>query len=290
MRTYRFRILNVFAESTFGGNPLCVFEDGAGLSDAEMLALALQFNLSETTFILPSASATARMRIFTPGYEMPFAGHPTLGTSQVVRALAGTGDSLTLETLAGIVPVQAQGDRWTLAAPGGSTPEARAPASSPALIAARLGLHEDDLLSEPLWLDTGAHQLVVPLKNADAVRRARPDPARLDEWEASKGGRRVAYLFAFDGRHDDGADRVLARYFSVKPGAGVVEDPGTGSACANLGGWCIATGRALPLRARVAQGEAVNRPCILGLEITADREVRVSGRVLELGSGSITLP
>ncbi|CAM3779028.1 PhzF family phenazine biosynthesis protein [Bordetella sputigena] len=290
MRTYRFRILNVFAETTFGGNPLCVFEDGRGLSDAEMQALAVQFNLSETTFILPSASASARVRIFTPGYEMPFAGHPTLGTSQVVRAVAGTGDSLTLETLAGVVPVRADGDTWTLSAPGGATPQTQAPARSAAAIAAQFGLGEDALAARPLWVDTGAHQLMVPLKSADAVRRARPDAALLEQWEAGKAGRQVAYLFAFDGRGQDGSERVVARYFFVRPGAGVVEDPGTGSACANLGGWCIAMGRDLPLRARVEQGEAVGRPCILGLEVTPGREVRVSGRVLELGSGTITLP
>jgi PhzF family phenazine biosynthesis protein len=290
MRTYRYRLLNVFAETTFGGNPLCVFEDGSGLSDTEMQALALQFNLSEITFILPSQSATARVRIFTPGYEMPFAGHPTLGTSQVVRALTGAGDSLTLEMQAGVVPVRAQGNTWTLAAPAGSNPEVRQPALSAAAIAAQFGLGTDDLLSEPLWLDTGAHQMLIPLKSADAVRRARPDGARLDQWEVNKAGRQGAYLFAFDGRDGDGAERVLARYFFVKPGGGAAEDPGTGSACANLGGWCIATSRPLPVRIRVQQGEQAGRPCVLALEVTADRQVRVSGQVLELGSGTIVLP
>lgn len=290
MRTYRYRILNVFAETTFGGNPLCVFEDARGLSDAEMQALALQFNLSETTFILPSRSATARMRIFTPGYEMPFAGHPTLGTSQVVRALSGTGDSLTLETLAGDVAVRAHGNTWTLSAPGGDAPEVRRAALPAATIATQLGVDASELLSEPLWLDTGAHQLLVPLRSADAVRRARPAAAHLDEWEASKAGRRVAYVFAFDGMRADGTQGVLARYFFIKPDGSLVEDPGTGSACANLGGWCIATGRALPARIRVEQGEQVGRPCVLGLEVTVDRQVRVSGQVLELGSGTIALP
>ena len=116
MRAYRFRLLNVFAETTLGGNPLCVFEDGNGLSDADMQALALQFNLSETTFILPSATATARVRIFTPSFEMPFAGHPTLGTAHVVRELSMAGDAITLEMRAGIIPVKATGDRWQLAA------------------------------------------------------------------------------------------------------------------------------------------------------------------------------
>ena len=86
MAAYAFRILNVFArEGRLTGNPLCVFEDGTGLDAATMQALARQFNLSETTFILPSDKANARVRIFTPSYEMPFAGHPTLGTAHVVR-------------------------------------------------------------------------------------------------------------------------------------------------------------------------------------------------------------
>ncbi|ARP85926.1 PhzF family phenazine biosynthesis protein [Bordetella genomosp. 9] len=290
MRTYRFRILNVFAESAFGGNPLCVFEDGRGLSDAEMQALALQFNLSETTFILPSEAATARVRIFTPGYEMPFAGHPTLGTSQVVRALTNAGDRITLEMQAGIVPVQAEGNVWTFAAPGGASPKVTAPSLPAERIAAQMGVMPRDLAGAPLWVDTGAHQLLIPLGSADAVRRAAPDPALLAEWEISKAGRKTAYLFAFDGHGPDGAERVVARYFFVKPGGGVVEDPGTGSACANLGGWAVATGRALPLRARIEQGEQTGRPCVLGLEVTADKEVRVQGQVWEFGDGVISLP
>ena len=93
MSTYAFRIVNVFAESPLAGNPLCVFEDARGLDAATMQALALQFNLSETTFVLPSQRATAHVRIFTPTFEMPFAGHPTLGTAHVVRDLAGAGDA-----------------------------------------------------------------------------------------------------------------------------------------------------------------------------------------------------
>jgi len=112
-----FRIVNVFTRgASLSGNPLCVFEDGSLVDDATMQALARQFNLSETTFILPSAKATARVRIFTPGYEMPFAGHPTLGTAHVVRALGRAGDAVALEMKAGIIPVNARGDRWTLQA------------------------------------------------------------------------------------------------------------------------------------------------------------------------------
>ncbi|QRQ88269.1 PhzF family phenazine biosynthesis protein [Cupriavidus oxalaticus] len=286
MPTYAFRLLNVFAESTFGGNPLCVFEDARGMDEATMQALALQFNLSETTFILPSDNASARVRIFTPGYEMRFAGHPTLGTAHVVRELAGTGDTLTLEFLAGVVPVTAQDDVWTFTAPHSGMPKT-APAGLPdAELASLLGLQESDLLVSPLWVDTGADQLLVAVNSTDAVRRANPDSARLDIWPQSSLGRKTAYVFAFDPGQPG---RVLSRYFFTKQGGGVAEDPGTGSACANLGGWLLATGRALPAEYLIDQGEAVGRPCRLRLSVGAGGAIRVGGRVLEIGRGTVTL-
>src|SRR6266404_6055356 len=124
MSAYAYRIVNVFTQgrAPLSGNPLCVFERAQTLDAASMQALALQFNLSETTFILPSETADARVRIFTPTYEMPFAGHPTLGTAHVCRALGLGANSLRLELRAGLVPVDAHGNRWTLTAP---TPTSR---------------------------------------------------------------------------------------------------------------------------------------------------------------------
>jgi len=278
MSRYAFRIVNVFAESPLAGNPLCVFEDARGLDAATMQALALQFNLSETTFVLPSQRATAHVRIFTPTFEMPFAGHPTLGTAHVVRDLAGAGDAVTLEMKAGVIPVAAAGDRWTLSA---NAPRHRAPAASPADLAAMLGLAASDIGGTPLWVDTGSEQLVIPLATADAVRRASPTAQALRA-HGSNGQRAMAYVFAREG------DRVLARFFFPKHES-VLEDPGTGSACANLGGWLLATGAALPQRVDVDQGEAVDRPCRLGLEVTADRQIKVSGRVIEIARGTVTL-
>jgi PhzF family phenazine biosynthesis protein len=274
----RYRVVNVFAEHTLAGNPLCVFEDGSGVDDATMQALALQFNLSETTFLLPSSRADARVRIFTPTFEMPFAGHPTLGSAHVARALGRGGDALTLEMRAGIIPVTAAGDRWTLAA---NAPTWREPAASRAQLARALGLATDDVGERPLWIDTGSDQLVVPLVSFDAVRRATPDAAALQR-DASNGTRAMAYVFAREGDH------VLARFFFPKHGS-VIEDPGTGSACANLGGWLIATGAPLPQRLSIDQGDAVGRPCRLALDVDGDRGIRVGGRVVELGLGTVTL-
>ena len=280
MTDYRFRIVNVFAESPLAGNPLAVFEDARGLSDQTMQALALQFNLSETTFVLPSDVATRCVRIFTPAFEMPFAGHPTLGTAHVVRAIANAGDRVTLEMHAGNIPVRADGDVWTLTA---NAPKHRAPDASRDALASMLGLAPADLdpSRPPLWVDTGSEQLIVPLASFDAVRRARPSATAMQE-SASNGPRALAYVFSRE------SDHVLARFFFLKYGA-VVEDPGTGSACANLGGWLLATGAPLPQRLRVDQGEAVGRPCRLGLGVDVDRSISVSGRVIEIGRGTMTL-
>jgi len=280
MTHYAFRIVNVFAEAPLAGNPLAVFEDGHGLDDATMQALALQFNLSETTFVLPSRVATAQVRIFTPSFEMPFAGHPTLGTAHVVRAIANAGDRLTLEMRAGIIPVTADGDTWTLTA---NAPRHRSPAATRLQLASMLGLSVADLdaSAEPLWVDTGSEQLLVPLASFAAVRRAQPAAAQLQA-DGNNGQRAMAYVFAREGDH------VLARFFFPKHGT-VIEDPGTGSACANLGGWLLATDAPLPQRLSIDQGEAVGRPCRLGLAVESDRSIHVSGRVIEIGRGTVSL-
>jgi trans-2,3-dihydro-3-hydroxyanthranilate isomerase len=288
MRQYRFRIVNVFAKSTFGGNPLCVFEDARGLADGEMQAIARQFNLSETTFILPSTRADALVRVFTTGYEMRFAGHPTLGTAHVLRALRGAGDRLRLEFLAGVVPVEADGDFWTLTAPTQGAPVVHAPLVPGAVIAALLGLEAGDIAAEPLWVDTGADQLLVPVRSADAVRRAAPDASRLSEWPLSSLGRKTAYVFAVDGNAGE-ARNVVARYFFTTAGNGVSEDPGTGSACANLGGWWLHQQRDLPLTATISQGDGIGRPCRLSLRVDLQHAIRVGGRVQAFAQGSITL-
>ncbi|WP_322881261.1 PhzF family phenazine biosynthesis protein [Pandoraea sputorum] len=287
-RSYAFRIVNVFAESTFGGNPLCVFEDARGMSDDEMRLLARQFNLSETTFILPSDTVDAHVRIFTPGYEMRFAGHPTLGTAHVLRSLRGLGDNVTLQFAAGLVPVQAQGDHWTLTAPSSGEPKIQKATEADSDIAALVRLSRDDLAQSPQWVDTGADQLLIPVRDADAVARAQPDSAKLERWPLSSLERKTGYVFSIDDRQGNEL-QVTARYFFTTQGGGVSEDPGTGSACANLGGWLIGQGYPLPVRARVSQGDAIERACRLTLEVTADREIRVGGNVIEIARGEVTL-
>ena len=282
MHTLRYRIVNVFAESALAGNPLCVFEDGSGLDPAQMQALALQFNLSETTFILPATdkTATARVRIFTPGFEMPFAGHPTLGTAHVVRELKKAGDAVKLEMQAGVIPVSAQGDEWTLRA---NTPASHPPQATRKDFAQMLGVNEADVLDGALWVDTGSEQIIIPLASADAVERCQPNAELLLRHTVGNKRKGLAYVWA---RVDD--KTIRARFFFNKH-ASVIEDPGTGSACANLGGWFVAQRTPLPFAAQVLQGDQVGRPCRLGLKVDKDGQIFVSGRVIALGRGEISL-
>jgi trans-2,3-dihydro-3-hydroxyanthranilate isomerase len=281
MSSRPFRIVNVFThrQGSLSGNPLCVFENGAGLDSQEMQALARQFNLSETTFILPSSRANARVRIFTPSYEMPFAGHPTLGTAHVCRSLKLGGDALQLEMQAGLIAVDAHQDRWTLTAP---TPDWRELQASHATLAEALGLDERDIGERPLWVKAGTEQLIVPLTSEDAVRRVSPQASAVASMH-SEDGIGMAYVFA-----ESGANRTLARFFFPQNGA-MLEDPATGSATANFGGWCLAMGRPLPLRVQISQGEFISRPSSLYLEVNAARQIRVGGDVIEIGSGAVTL-
>lgn len=288
----RFRLLNVFVDGDdpFSGNPLCVFEDGSGLSDGHMQRLARQFNLSETTFVRRVAersrgegggAVAASVRIFTPSYELPFAGHPTLGTAHVVRELLGTGDELVLRMPAGDIPVRSSAsdpNRWTLQA---RHPRTRPVDATAAEIGAMLGL-EPAAVGEPLWVDTGVEQLIVPVASPAAVVAAYPDPALLRAHAISSAGESLVYVWA-----PTAAGEVAARLFFTQDAA-VVEDPATGSACANLGGWLLANGHRA-LHRRIRQGEAVQRPSVLDLSVDEAGEIFVSGAVRQVGSGTVTV-
>ena len=282
--SYAFRIVNVFTvgDDRFSGNPLCVFEDARGLEPAQMQALARQFNLSETTFVLPPTreGADARVRIFTPGFEMPFAGHPTLGTASVIAAGR---TSVTLEMKVGLVPVTTDGTTWTLKT--ARAPETRAVDASNQELAHMLGLPDGAISDQPLWVNTGSEQLVIPIASKDLVRAAAPSYELLAKHGMSPTREEaMAYLWAKGAPGEDD----LVRFFFTLSGS-VIEDPATGSACANLGGWHLATGQPLPIMRTLGQGEAVGRPSRLGLRVSADGGIYVTGAVIELGRGSIDL-
>jgi len=292
-RPLRYWILNVFTDgdNPFSGNPLCVFEDASGLSDDTMQGLARQLNLSETTFVTPGdGEVSAHVRIFTPNYEMPFAGHPTLGTAYVVRALFGGGDSagdsagdsrgtVLLRMPAGDIPVRADGDVWTLTA---NPPTSYPVEVSRSDLSAMIGLSADCVAAEPLWVDTGTVQLILPLRSARDVRAASADPRLLAKFAKRPDGEALVYLWA-----PTGADTIEARLFFTQ-GNAAIEGPATGSACANLGGWFLANGQQ-GLRRRVYQGSAIQRPSVLDLAVADDGTILVSGAVREVGAGTFTL-
>jgi trans-2,3-dihydro-3-hydroxyanthranilate isomerase len=277
-----YRILNVFidGDNPFSGNPLCVFEDAADLSDEDMQNLARQLNLSETTFITPGgADVSANVRIFTPSYEMPFAGHPTLGTAYVVHELSSTGDAILLRMPAGDIPVRVTDNVWTM--------QVNAPVSYPvdaqrSNLTAMIGLTADRVAAEPLWVDTGSLQLILPLRSARDVRAASADPKLLARFATRPDGESLVYIWA-----PTGPDTIEARLFFTQSHA-VLEDPATGSACANLAGWFLANEQR-GIRRRIRQGSAIRRPSVLDLAVGEDGTILVSGAVREVGRGTFKI-
>ena len=277
-----YRLLNVFAqpEDPFSGNPLAVVQDAADLSEDQMQGIARQFNLSETTFLVPPADdADAGVRIFTPHYEMAFAGHPTLGTAHVVRALGLAGDALTLSMPAGVIPVRAEGDAWTLTANRGSV-QADYQVDE---IASCVGLSADDLVGPVQQVSTGSAQVMARAADVEAVRRAVGDAAAMRRFAGmgTRGGETLVYLWC-----ETGEGQIEARALFTQ-GTAAIEDPATGSACSNLGTWLAAQGRSG--RWEVSQGSQVGRPSTLVLMVGEDGTVRVGGLVRELGEGLLEL-
>jgi PhzF family phenazine biosynthesis protein len=144
-----------------------------------------------------------------------------------------------------------------------------------------LGIEEAEIGDRPLWVNTGTEQLIVPLNTESAVRRAALRTDALSQLN-HKDGEAMAYVFAVAGSH------VLARFF-FQQGAAVLEDPATGSAAANLGGWFLAMSRPLPCMFEISQGQQVDRPSTLYLHVNAAQRIQVSGEVIELGGGEIAL-
>ena len=209
---------------------------------------------------------------------MPFAGHPTLGTAQVCRALGLGGDSLTLEMEIGIIPVKAAGHSWTLEAVARGWREVD---ESRATLAEMLGVHASDIGERPLWVNAGREQLVVPLTSEGAVRKVTVRADLLTKLRSADGFG-MAYVFALAG------EQALARFFFPQ-GSTAIEDPATGSATANLGGWFLAMDRALPARVDISQGEYTGRPSVLHVRVDEQRRIFVSGEVIEVGRGTIEL-
>lgn len=293
--------VDVFTDRIFGGNPLAVFPDGAGLGDGEMQAIAREMNLSETTFVLPPThpGCVARVRIFTPARELPFAGHPTLGTAWVMaregRLPPGT-TRFSLEEGIGPVPVELEGDPtsprfvWMSHRDATFGPEIK----DRAAIARALGLDEADLLNDaPIQTgSTGLDFLYVPLRLREAVDRVVLDVQTL---LSAIGQAMDAGLFVFALDAALSADRVYSRMFAPHR-SGIPEDPATGSASGPLGAYLVrhrlVDGQG-SIRIVSEQGTKMGRQSFVHIALHAGgggaRDIRIGGSVVPVLEGRLRL-
>ena len=281
-----FRLVDVFTDRALAGNQLCVVpETPAELTGRLMQAIALEIGFSETTFVSEARGDRYEMRIFTPEIEMPFAGHPSLGTAFVLAADGRIGPVATQVVSGGEFRVEidvAAGRARMRQAP----PEFGVEASAIAPLADAVGLSERDI-REDLWprvVSTGLPHLLVAVRDVEALERARPTPAVAGlVRDVDADG---VYLFAV---LDEG--EVRARMFA--PGVGVTEDPATGSAAGPLGVYLTRAGEAgMPGRLVIHQGEEIGRPSTLEVDVVAagdGLEVWVEGGVTAVGRGTFEL-
>jgi len=272
-----FSQVDVFTATALLGNPLAVVHDGSGLSSERMAAFARWTNLSETTFLLPPTHPEAdyRVRIFTPGGELPFAGHPTLGSCHVWLQAGGKAkgeDVVIQECGIGLVPIR-RGERLAFAAP--STTVERADAELLHRVYAALGL-DPSRVQEAAWLSNGFPQLVLRVDSAAAVLALKPDHSAL------KGLGKVGVV----GPHPAGGELDFeVRFFAAA--IGINEDPVTGSLNANIARWLIDSGRA-PARYVAAQGSAMGRAG--RIHVARDAQgTWIGGDVAACIEGSVTL-
>ena len=282
-----FYIVDVFAEERYAGNQLAVVRGGGDLPGETLQKIALEMNYSETTFVLSDEESEGGydVRIFTPGEEVPFAGHPTLGTAYVIQhdLLAGTAERITLKLKAGEIPVTFGEVLWMR-----QLPPTFGEVLDHASIARALNLEAADLNDHyPVQeVSTGLPSLVVPLHDLGALRRCRVDWERYTE---VAGSGKNLYVFCPES-HDDGSGNLSARMFAND--LGVPEDPATGSAAGCLAAYLLEHSYlgTDPVDVRVEQGHEIGRPSLLYLRATRDSDeikVDVGGKVQMVARGEL---
>lgn len=307
MKKLRYHLVDVFTDRQFGGNPLAVFTEGAGLSDELMQLIAKEMNLSETTFVLPPADAANhfRVRIFTPAQELPMAGHPTVGTTFILareRMIESSGNenaagatTIRLEEGVGTIPVEIdwKGGAADFIEMSQPLPVFGERVEDAAAVAAMISLEASDIDERfPVEVvSCGVPFLYVPLKNLDAARRARP---RIDMIERVLG--ELSHeVFVFTTETEFDGSGVHSRMFA--PGLGVTEDPATGGASGPLGCYLLrhgvvqSAGGELDITSE--QGIEMGRPSFIRIRIAHEGEritkVRVGGRCRFVGGGHLEL-
>jgi trans-2,3-dihydro-3-hydroxyanthranilate isomerase len=299
---YRYHTADVFTEKAFGGNQLAVLPDARGLSPEQMQVIAREFNFSETVFVLPpeNPAHTRRLRIFTPGTELPFAGHPTVGAAYVLAEtgeieLEGDETEIVFEEGAGPVPVlictrETKPYFTQLAAP--HSPEKGTGVYDPEAIAAVVSLDVGDLDLDGDYsieaVSTGVPFLMVPVRSLEALGRAKID---MPSWEKHLANSWAPEPFLFTE-----LEPPLMRARMFAPNMGIVEDPATGSACACFGGYLAWRSgvRDGMLQWTVHQGVEMGRPSIIEVEAELSggevTTVRVGGASVLVSSGTLHVP
>ncbi|MFA6169048.1 MAG: PhzF family phenazine biosynthesis protein [Gemmatimonadaceae bacterium] len=303
MPTIRYITTDVFSGVRFGGNQLAVIPDASGIPEELLLPICREFNYSETTFLYPPEHPghTRRVRIFTPGGEVPFAGHPTVGTAVVLAAtgaipLSEGATRIVLEEQVGPVPVVIRGVHagggWAQLS-AAKLPEIGPPVPSRSMLAKMLGLGTDDILAtseRPQAVSCGLPFLIVPLSSVAAVGRAR---VSVDRWEETLANAWASMIWVYAADAEGGDRHYRARMFA--PGISVPEDPATGSAAVTFAGYLAARARTRTgtLAWTIDQGVEMGRPS--RLEIEADKAdgtvtaLRVGGEAVLVSEGLMTL-
>ena len=287
MQQYPFHLVNVFAESHFGGNPLAVFPHADGLNDEQMQSIAQQFNLSETVFIfaptdLHGTQAVANLRIFTPNYEMPLAGHSTLGSGFILKSLNDLPSQFVVNTQAKAVEIFTSNSRIQIKIQGYQAKQINADKAS---LAALSGINTDDFVGHAYFINSGTQQILVELSNRQALANVQIDMAKLRELNIDnpfKTTEEPSIYYWFD----DG-EIIHSRMFFEQNNS-LVEDSGTGSACANLGAYFISQNH-YPISKAIHQGDDMGRPNRLTLKVDNEQNIFVGGNVIEVGKGEFYL-
>lgn len=302
-------VVDVFTDRAFAGNPLAVVYGAEDLTGEQMLALASEFNLSETTFPVPltaadrAAGVDYRLRIFTPGGEIPFAGHPTIGTAWALQSRGElVGPAVTQACGAGLISVRLGSDPSDLielsAAP---RDHARMLTDSEVeAVAPLVGLSVEDIAGPAYLAGCGLTWLFLRV-GTEALPRARPSSTRLADVALDQSGLQDpmdgidAYALAPAGLRGDDRLHIFSRVFV--PGLGISEDPATGSAAVGLGLALVAAGLAAPegeTSYLIEQGVEMGRPSLLAAKVEASHGVatraHVAGQVVAIASGTIAVP
>lgn len=302
MRSYPFWRVDVFASRPLEGNPLAVFPSPKGLTDAEMLAITREMNISETTFLEPAtqAGASYRTRIFTPGGELPFAGHPTIGTAFVAaeEGIIAKSDGIVTahqQDGLGLTPIklEIEGGEVKRISMTQAKPKFGARTKALAPLAKALGVKPRDISATglvPQVGSTGIFSLQVPLRSLDLVRELEPDLQALGRNVRRLGHDPGVYVFAF---LESGAADVHARGFF--PLHGISEDPATGSAAGVCGAY-LGLNHRLPDKQWfvIEQGIEIHHPSRIEVSVAMERgrptQVRVAGAVQTVMRGTLEIP